>query len=137
MSACVLRVSEDIYPTAAVLNTCYVLLDEGYFFIECEGPKAKTLKVHIKTKEGAGGRKTLETLRGRFLDELVYAALRCALARDNRKIREFIVGSALYAQAGVPPGGPFLPSGADYEKDPLGIARTLKKRRGKKTASKV
>lgn len=137
MKECVLRVSEDIYPVAAVLNTCYALLERGYFFIERERPKAKVLKVRIKTKADAGGAKALEALRDQFLDELVYASLRCALARTNRKIREFIVGSALYAQAGVAKDDLFLSRDADYEKDPLGIAKTLKKRRDKKTASKV
>jgi len=137
MRECILRISEDIYPAAAVLNTCYVFLERGYFFIEREGPKARTLRVHIKTKRDADGAKALKALRGQFLDELVYASLRCALARANRKIREFIVGSALYAQAGFAKDELFLPPGADYEQDPLGIAKTLKRRRGKKTASKV
>ncbi len=137
MRECVLRVSEDIYPATAVLNTCYVFLERGYFFVERERPKAKVLKVHIKTKGNGGGAKALGVLRDQFLDELVHASLRCALARENRKIREFIVGSALYAQAGFSKDDLFFSPGADYEQDPLGIAKTLKKRRGKKTASKV
>jgi His-Xaa-Ser system protein HxsD len=134
MKEAVLRVSEDIYPAPAVLSACYRFLERAYFFVERESPKAKVLKVHIKPRENGGG---VKALRGAFLNELVYASLRHTLARENRKIREFIVGSALYAQAGFAKDDLFLSLGAGYEKDPLGIARSLKRRRGKKTASGV
>ncbi len=133
----VLRVSEDIYPAEAVLNTCYLFLERAYFFVEREKTGMKVLKIHIRPKENAGAPRALKALRGAFLDELVYSSLRCTLARENRKIREFIVGSALYAQAGFSKDELFLSPSADYEEDPLGIAKTLKRRRGKKTSQTI
>jgi len=135
MKKTVVKINEDIYPAGAVLNTCYQFLERGYFFVERCGPKAKVLKVHIKPKENSGGSRGLKAFRDEFLNELVYASLRCTLARENRKIREFIIGSALYAQAGFPKDDPFLSPGADFEKDPLGIAKSLKRPRGRKKVS--
>ncbi|MBF0386572.1 MAG: hypothetical protein HQL20_01795 [Candidatus Omnitrophica bacterium] len=88
-----IRVSKEIYPLEAVLQACYQFLERAYFFIDMDQPGNK-IRVHITGK----GRSLNRSFRNIFLEELLHSALRYRLAGRNRKLREYIVGSALFSR---------------------------------------
>lgn len=85
-----LLVDAAVFPEPVVLKSAYNLLDKGYFFFRREGTD---VVVQAKAKDGSG--LTGETLLGEFSDALLDFKLRDALERDNKAIREAIVGAAL------------------------------------------
>ena len=85
-----LLIDAAIFNEVAVLKAAYNLLDKGYFFFRREGAN---FIVQGKTKEGVA--LTGEALLGEFSDSLLDFKLRDTLERDNKPIREAIVGAAL------------------------------------------
>lgn len=113
-------VNSELYPLEAIYGACYVFLDKAY--LRLSGDPKKEINVSIKPKEKEG-KKKLEEISGDFLNELLNYSLRCKISSNNRKIREYIIGKALYSS---------LPQGSiiekkeegkkeDWEKDELGI----------------
>src|SRR3989339_902529 len=80
-----------IYPLEAVYAACYMFIDRVYIY--------------------------LEDINGEFLNELLHCVYRINIAKNNKKIREYIVEKALFSAI----------SQSDNEDDlifddPLGIA---------------
>jgi His-Xaa-Ser system protein HxsD len=73
----------------AVYSCAYLFLEKAYIFLE--GDPKKVIIVNIKAKTGNDAGK----ISDEFLNELLNASLRCEISRENKKIREFIVGTAL------------------------------------------
>ncbi len=103
------------YPLEALYGTAYVFLDRSYLFFDSKNSK---IKVFLKGKKKLS-KKNLEQLRDEFLNELLSYTVRIKLTKDNKKIRELVVGQALFASL----------SGTD---DPLGITEPLKEKNRKK-----
>lgn len=99
-----------IYPIEAILNCCYSFVDKAYVFLDSD-PKTKNIKVALKRKPGSNNKK-IGILRGEFMNELLYSLIRQTVSKNNKKIREYIVGRALYST---------LPTATTLD-DPLGIA---------------
>ena len=99
-----------IYPLEAILNCCYSFVDKAYIFLDSD-PKTKNIKVTLKQKSGSNNKNT-RILRGEFMNELLYSLIRQTVSKNNKKIREYIVGRALYSTF----------SSASPLNDPLGIA---------------
>ena len=104
-----------------------------------------TLKIQaadlVKISFKAEGLKkiTAKEFRGKFLEELLHSSLRYTINQRNQKLREYIVGSALFshdpAEAAVtPPEDVFLEKETELPQgplnDPLGIAVPWEQRNG-------
>ena len=85
------------YPLEAVYGTAYVFLDKAYLFLDSR-PFGK-IEVSLKGKKKLT-KKQSEDIKGEFLNELLNYTLRINLAKHNRKIREYIVGQALFSSLG-------------------------------------
>lgn len=118
----VFRLNSKNYPLEAVLNAAYVFIDKVYVYLD--GEPEKEICISLKSKNELD-KIQLEALRGEFLNELLNYLVRIQIAKQNKKIREFIVGSALVHGLGTD----LLPneniddsSKGEWKSDPLGIA---------------
>lgn len=121
-------VDAKIYPLEAIYGAAYVFLDKAY--IRLDGDPKKKIIVLIKEKKGSGGR-TAEGLRDDFLNELLNYGLRCQISKNNRKIREYIVGTALLSATWAEEKTE-KETEKDWQSDPLGIAVPWEEKYGKK-----
>lgn len=119
-----------IYPVEAVLNAAYIFIDRAYIFLDSK--LRNKITVFIKGKKRISQRQ-LDCLAGEFMNELLHSALRCAVSKNNKKIREYIVGRALSSALPFSGFGPDAASAKlDYQEDPLGIAVPWEDKYGKK-----
>lgn len=116
-----IELNSKIYPLEAVLNACYLFIDRVYVFLDTNRAGTKII-VDLKAKNKISLKK-LNQLSSEFMNELLHCSLRYKISKNNKKIREYIVGRALYSTlSGVnfpPPDGDEI---TDYKSDPLGIA---------------
>lgn len=119
-------INSKLYPLEAVYGAAYVFLDKAYFRLD--GDPEKEITVQIKSKEKLS-RKGLENLASDFLNELLNYSLRYKISKNNRKIREYIIGTALLSALGEN-----LEEEAkeDWQKDALGIATPWEEKYKKK-----
>jgi len=124
-----INLNSKIYPLEVILNACYIFIDRAYIFLD-SGPKGESTRVSLKPKNRAS-QKQLEILKGEFTNELLHSALRYTVSKNNKKIREYIIGRALCSSL---PASELVSSGAklDYVEDPLGIAIPWEEKYGKK-----
>jgi His-Xaa-Ser system protein HxsD len=114
------------YPLEAIYSTAYVFLDRAYIYLD--GDPKKEIQVSLKGKNKLT-KKELENLAGEFQNELLNYLLRVEIGKRTKKIREFIVGTALVSSL---PKFPFFDEASyletygeeekDWQNDPLGIA---------------
>jgi His-Xaa-Ser system protein HxsD len=132
-----LTLDPKIYPLEAILNCCYSFIDRAYIYLD-KNKKQDHIDVFLKGKEKLNN-KQWETLKGEFLNELLYSTVRYQISKNNRKIREYIIGRALYNTSFSVPLDQPKQEGLDYLEDPLGIAIPWEKKYGKnkKNKSKV
>lgn len=128
-----IKLNSNIYPVEAILNACYVFIDRAYIFLDADS-KTENIKVSFKGKNKPSEEK-LESLKGEFMNELLHSALRCKISKNNKRIRDYIIGRALYSPL------PDLDSaGSDekltYQEDPLGIAIPWEEKYGKKKSAR-
>ncbi|OGF25914.1 His-Xaa-Ser system protein HxsD [Candidatus Falkowbacteria bacterium RIFOXYB2_FULL_34_18] len=102
-----------IYPLEAVYAACYMFIDRVYIYLEDINEK-KQIFLQFKAKEE---KLDMEVIKGEFLNELLHCVYRINIAKNNKKIREYIVEKALFSAI----------SQSDNEDDlifddPLGIA---------------
>ena len=102
----VFLLNSKIYSLEAIYSTAYVFLDRFYVFLD--GDPFKEVIIFLKGKRKLN-KKQLQALKGEFCNELLNYLLRVEIAKRNKKIREFIIGTALV-------------SALPFSKDPLGIA---------------
>ena len=92
----------EIYPVETILQTCYQFIDRVYFHIDLD-ESGKKILVKISFKAEGAPKVRAKEFRGKFLEELLHSSLRYAINRRNQKLREYIVGSALFSNT-VPLG---------------------------------
>jgi His-Xaa-Ser system protein HxsD len=85
-------VDSKVYSLEAIYSAAYLFLDDAYFYLE-ENSKSK-IKVNIKSKDNLNDKK-LENLKDEFLNELLNSALREKISKNNKKMREYILGKVL------------------------------------------
>jgi len=119
----ILSLNSKLYPLEAVLGAAYVFLDRAYIYLD--GDPEKEISVHLKGKRELT-KKELEDLANEFWNELLNYSLRYQISKNNKKIREYIVGAALLGTEALL--GEEASSGSseeileeDWKKDPLGI----------------
>lgn len=114
----VIFLNPKLYSLEAIYGACYVFIDRAYIFLD--GDPKKEIELSIKSKSKMPAKK-LEALVGEFQNELLNYALREKLSKANRKIREYIIGKALYYDL-----ADTLKDSEDVsdesQEDPLGIA---------------
>ena len=121
----IISLNPKIYPLEAVYGASYVFIDRAYLFLD--GDPKKEIKIYIKGKKKMTP-KELKDLAGEFNNELLNYTLRENVAKNTKKIREYIVERALFSA---------LRSEEDedeesIENDPLGIAVPWEEKYGKK-----
>lgn len=87
------EVNSKIFPIETVQNTAYIFIDRVFVFLDGD-PKYK-VKIFLKGKEKMSARQ-LEAVAGEFNNELLNQILRLQIAKNNKKLQEYIVGQALF-----------------------------------------
>ncbi len=120
----ILRLNPRLYSLETIYGACYVFIDRAYIFLD--GDPQKEIKISIKAKRKIP-LQMLKALVGEFQNELLNYTLREKISKNNRKIREYIIGKALFSASD------FLSEEKtyDYQKDPLGIAVPWEEKYGK------
>lgn len=107
-----------IYHLEAIYSAANCFLDRAYVLLD--GDPAEEISVSLKGKRSLN-KKQLEALKGEFCNELLNCLLRSEVTKNNQKIREYIVASALVS--GLPAALTAADDEAgDWRDDPLGIA---------------
>lgn len=127
-----INLNSKIYPLEAILNACYTFIDRAYIFLDTDS-KGNQIKVSIKPKNKLP-EKQLEVLKGEFMNELLHSVLRYTVSKNNKKIREYIIGRALYSALPTP-DLITADEKLDYQEDPLGIAIPWEEKYGRKKKS--
>ena len=114
----IVTVDSKLYPLEAVYGASYVFLDKAY--LRLDGNPKKEVLVILKGKKELT-EKQLGKLRDEFLNELLNYGLRYKISESNKKIREYVVGKALFS-AMPPETEETEEKDEDWQKDDLGIA---------------
>jgi len=129
----VIKLNSKVYPLEGILNACYNFIDKAYIFLDSDS-QVKQIKVYFKEKNRLSAGK-LAGLKGEFMNELLHCALRYQISKNNKKLRECIIGRALYSA--LPTSDLFTSSEkSDYQEDPLGIAIPWEKKYSKNKKKK-
>lgn len=105
------NVNARFYPLDAILNTAFLFIDRCYVFLD--GDPKKSINIQLKGKNDLSA-KQLSNLKGEFNNELLNQILRVKLAKDNKKLREYMVGQALI---GASPERPAADSSQNTDKE--------------------
>ncbi len=111
-----ITIDSKLYPLEAIYGASYAFLDKVYIRLSGD-PKGKII-VQIKNKTGNSPKK-LKNLADDFTNELINYGLRFQISKNNKKIREYIVGTALLSALGEMSEEE---EKEDWQKDALGIA---------------
>lgn len=117
----------------ALLSTCYTFIDRFYIYLD---KNKSNFLVQLKPKEN--GKMPGSKIQGEFRNELISNLLREKIAKNNSRIREYIVGQAFSSSVSSPAPSPAaaLQIEDDYLNDPLGIAipweEKARKKRGRR-----
>ncbi|XOB46830.1 MAG: His-Xaa-Ser system protein HxsD [Candidatus Nealsonbacteria bacterium] len=128
----IVSVNPELYSLKAIYGAAYVFLDRAYIYLD--GDTKKEIHIHLKGKKKLT-KKEIRALGDEFLNELLNYSLRCQISKDNRKIREYIVGTALIGASGEEieePADLGETGEKEWKKDPLGIAVPWEEKYGKK-----
>lgn len=114
-----IKLNSRIYNLEAILSACYTFIDRAYIFLDSDRNGEKVI-VSLKNKKKSSN-KMLKHLKEEFMNELLHCCLRYKISKNSKKIREYIVGRALYS---VLSDSDLFSTDKelDYQKDPLGIA---------------
>ena len=112
-----INIDSQIYPLEAAYAAAYVFLDKAY--IRLDGDPKKEIIVSLKSKKASGGWDA-KKMKGEFLNELLNQGLRLKISERNKKIREYIVGTAIVGAIGQEQKEG--DEEGDWQQDVLGIA---------------
>ncbi len=132
------EIDTKFYPQDAVYSVAYLLLEK--YYVKLKSGKKDSIVMQL-TSDTALDRKQTDDLMRRIEQELINQTLRLKIAKENQKLREYILGKALLgAQFGAIDNSAESPvTDEDYIDDPLGIAtpwEEQKKKSGKSTKGK-
>lgn len=126
------RLDEGVHPLEAVYAAAYTFIDRAYVFVD--RPDAGKLRVVLAPKKGAADEAALRAMLGELSNELLSAAYRHALTRENRATIEAVTMQAIAGAMGPPS----LDELEDFDfsddafEDPLGIAQSWEEKYQKK-----
>jgi His-Xaa-Ser system protein HxsD len=119
-----------VYPKEALVSAAYMFLDKYYIFLD--GGQGGKIKVMIKGKNNERwDEKKIAKIKGEFLNTLLYNTARLEVAKRNKRLREFIVGRALFSAVEN-----LEPETGENADDPLGIAMPWEKKSRPRKAKK-
>ncbi len=134
------EIDTKFYPLDAVYSVA--LLEKQYLKLKSSGKNSVTMTI---STEKSLSKSEIDDIMRRIEQELINQTLRLKIAKENQKLREYILGKALLgAQFGVVDKEPEIEtSEPDFVDDPLGIAtpweeknRVEKKSTNKKDSKK-
>lgn len=88
---CSFLIDDRIFCRDAVMKTAYLFTGEYYVHLSYQGEH--DICVLIETKQGT----SLDDVDKRFGNELLAQMIRLKVSRDNRTVRELVIGRALYS----------------------------------------
>ncbi|MGB9600068.1 MAG: His-Xaa-Ser system protein HxsD [Myxococcota bacterium] len=130
------EIDTKFYPQDAVYSVAYLLLEK--YYIKLKSGKKNSIIMQLTSEE----KLSEEEKRGlsrRIEQELINQTLRLKIAKENQKLREYIIGKALLgAQFGtIDSSAQQETQDADYIDDPLGIATPWEeKKKGTKKSTR-
>lgn len=132
----VVSINPKLYPLEVIWGAAYVFLDRAYIYLDGD-PKSEIF-ISIKGKKKFT-KESLRKMGGEFLNELLNYSLRYSISKNNKKIREYILGASLFGASGkeaipseIPEEKEEEGKGEDWGKDPLSIAIPWEEKYGKK-----
>jgi His-Xaa-Ser system protein HxsD len=131
-SSVTLDVVAAVYPLDAVYSASFVFLDRAYILLD--KPDDARFRITLTPKKLPADADVLRGWAGEFGNELLSAAWRHQIAKDNRAILEMVTSQALAASMG-PPSLDDLAAfdfSDDAFEDPLGIAVSWEEKYKKK-----
>lgn len=123
----------NIYCLGSIYAAAYVFLDRSYVYLD--GDPDCEIKVSLKGKIPLN-KKELISLEGEFHNELLSSLLRNEVAKNNQKIREYVVATALVSA--LPSDvlrsveNSLEPEQGSWSDDPLEIAVPWEEKQAKK-----
>ncbi|MDD5065806.1 MAG: His-Xaa-Ser system protein HxsD [bacterium] len=117
MNKILFSLNSKITSLEALYSACYVFIDKFYIYLDKKGENF-IVSLQPKTQVKADPRK----VEGEFRNELLNSLLREKITGNNSKIREYIIGQALYSSVPSEIDEFLSKTGEDYQEDPLGIA---------------
>jgi len=92
-------INTKFYPLEAIYGAAYAFIDKAYIFLD--GDEENKIDIKIKLKpESTFVFKDVKELKGEFLNELLNFSWRHQISKENKNLREYIVGAALLGVAG-------------------------------------
>ena len=124
----IIPINPNFYSLEAVYGAAYIFLDSCYVFLD--GDIKKEIKVHLKNKDSSSIK--TNKLKGEFLNELLNCSLRYKISHNNKKIREYIIATALISSSKKENIEDFQEENDEWGEDPLSIAVPWEEKFGKK-----
>jgi His-Xaa-Ser system protein HxsD len=118
MNKIAFSLNSKIVSLEAIYSTCYSFIDKFYIYLD-KNKENIIVSLQPKEKETKINPKAIE---GEFRNELLNNLLREKIAKNNAKIREYILGQALYSSMPSEVEEFLSKTSEDYLEDPLGIA---------------
>lgn len=88
-----------IYPLEAIYAASYAFIDKLYIFLDGDPNSKIKIKLTPKTANSSLNQNS-NSLKEEFLNELVNHTLRYQISKENKNLREFILGTALLGSLG-------------------------------------
>ncbi len=135
----VVSINPKLYSLEAIYGAAYVFLDRAYVFLDGD-PKSEVF-VSIKGKKKVT-EENLKEMGGEFFNELLNCGLRYSISKNNKKLREYILGACLFGASGRKTTSLSHSEGleeereGDWGEDPLNIAIPWEEKYEKKENSK-
>lgn len=95
----VISVKTSIYPLDAIYGASYAFIDKAYIFLDSDTENKINIRLKLKL-DAIHYFKTLKELKDEFLNELLNFSLRQRISKENKQLREYIVGAALLGATG-------------------------------------
>lgn len=131
------EIDTKFYPQDAIYSLAYLLLEK--YYIKLKGGKKNSIVLQL-TSDKELSKSEVEELMRKIEQELINQTLRLRIAKENQKLREYVIGKALLgAQFGTVSNSSFDNKTIedDYIDDPLGIATPWEEqKRGQKKKPK-
>jgi len=99
MDELVISVNTKTYPLEAIFGASYVFINKAYIFLDGDPEKKIDIKLKLKP-ESLNYFQNIKELKGEFLNELLNFSWRHRISKENKQLREYIVGAALLGATG-------------------------------------
>ncbi len=116
MDELIISVNTKTYPLEAIFGASYVFINNAYIFLDGDPEKKIDIKLKLKP-ESLNSFQNIKELKGEFLNELLNFSWRHRISKENKQLREYIVGAALLGATGG--GGIYRQTDSSIEEDTI------------------